>query len=171
MEANRPWDWVFGEVLRDHQFWHLELEEPALLLLNRTRNLGDLLTSEAPVGEASKRVPPGDLGLEPRAKKPKVDKYHNIEGNLFSTNRSNTGLCKEYQDGTCISANGSSRCPRAGSLSHQCARCLAPNHGANACPHNDYPALATQDRMVTGKGKAKGKGKFKGKKGGGKWQY
>eukprot|EP00972_Heterocapsa_arctica_P063717 9402388-Heterocapsa_arctica.AAC.1 len=37
MEASRPWDWVFGEVLRDNQFWHLEVEEPSILLLNRTR--------------------------------------------------------------------------------------------------------------------------------------
>eukprot|EP00972_Heterocapsa_arctica_P075733 11169706-Heterocapsa_arctica.AAC.1 len=94
MEVDRPWDWVFGEVLRDGQFWHLEVEEPAFLLLNRTRSLGDLLTGEAPVGDASKRPPPGEIGAEPRIKKPKNDRYHNVEGNLFSTNRSNTGLCK-----------------------------------------------------------------------------
>ena len=71
MEADRPWKWVFGEISLGSQFWHLEVEEPSLLLLNRTRSLGDLLTGEAPVGDAGKRQAAGKTGEEPRFKKPK----------------------------------------------------------------------------------------------------
>jgi hypothetical protein len=168
MEADRPWDWVFGEVLRDSQFWHLEVEEPSLLLLNRTRSLGDLLTGEAPVGDAGKRQAAGKTGEEPRLKKPKGEAHHNVDGNLFTTNRKNYGLCAEYQDGTCISDGKSNHCPRTTGMRHQCARCLAPNHGASACPRADYPA--TQAKGKGKKGGDKGKGKSKGKKGD-RWQY
>ncbi len=172
MEADRPWDWVFGEVLRDSQFWHLEVEEPSLLLLNRTRSLGDLLTGESPVGDVGKRPAPGIIGDEPRPKKPKGQVHHNVNGNLFTTNRRNIGLCAEYQDGTCLSDGNSNDCPRTAGMRHQCARCLAPNHGSSTCPRADYPATFAKGKGGGKKGGDKGKGKAKGKKGDRRqWQY
>lgn len=169
MDKAKPWDWVFAEATKDAQFWHVELEEPALLMLNRTKRANEMLGDEAPVGApptGGKRPGGGREGeTPPKTKRPNTERVHNVEGNNFTTNRRGIKLCASFQEGTCETQNG--KCPN-GAGAHQCSRCLDFKHGLNACVRTDYPAT-TMPKWAAAGGKGKGKGK-KGK-GRGNWQY
>ncbi|CAE7793132.1 unnamed protein product, partial [Symbiodinium necroappetens] len=57
-DPKKPWEWVWNMIVKDHAFWHRELEEPALLILAKTQKASQLLGTDAPVDA------PGDLGVD-----------------------------------------------------------------------------------------------------------
>ena len=47
-DPKKPWEWVWNMIVKDHAFWHRELEEPALLILAKTQKASQLLGTDAP---------------------------------------------------------------------------------------------------------------------------
>ena len=167
MDKTRPWDWVWGEILSDSDFWRVELEEPAMLILMRGANKapssdnlahpGAVRPNKRPVQDSYPSAPP------PPAK---IIKQNDVDGNSFKSNRKGKRLCEAFNQGTCPHDLASISCPKDRSQAHQCSRCLDTTHGAHACPRTDYPAQRVWD-AGKGNGKGYGKGKHKGKR----WQY
>ena len=164
---SRPWDWVFAEAVRDAQFWHVELEEPSLLLINRARVPKDLVGGEAPVAISVAKGPGTENGGEHKQKKATPERVHNVNGNAFISNRRGIKLCEAFQDNACVSAPGSNNCPKGQGRVRHCARCLDFHHGSSSCPRTDCPA-SSMPRWASGGGKGKHGKKGKGK---GSWQY
>ena len=158
LEAARPWDWVWSEAIKDLEFWRIELEEPALLMLTRGQRSSP--ATPGPAAGSVKRFSASEIA--PQAKSAR---YHNVDGNVFKTNRKGTRLCEDYNRGSCPSAPNSMACPKHSGFSHQCSRCLEMSHTLVTCPRSDFPAAKPGGKG----GKSKGKGKGGGKKP--RWQY
>ena len=164
MDPLRPWNWVWGEVLKDADFWRIELEEPALLTLNRA--LGQAPVGDGAVSSAPKRF----LNVDASAAPPqKLAKVHDVDGNVFRSSRKAKKLCEAFNQGACPHSPTSTVCPKNRAEVHQCSRCLETTHGMHACTRSDHPA---QKSLKSGDGKGKGKGGWhqgKGKNHKGRW--
>ena len=164
MDPLRPWNWVWGEVLKDADFWRIELEEPALLTLNRA--LGQAPVGDAAVSSAPKRF----LNVGASAAPPqKLAKVHDVDGNVFRSSRKAKKLCEAFNQGACPHSPTSTVCPKNRAEVHQCSRCLETTHGMHACTRSDHPA---QKSLKSEDGKGKGKGGWhqgKGKNHKGRW--
>ena len=165
MSSTRPWDWVWAEAVGDLVFWRIELEEPAQLMLLRGSRSAPSSGQVAPGHQAPlKRV---FEHVEGSAKKPRQERHHQVDGNIFKANRIGHRLCDDFNRGQC-GANVRGFCPKNPSLVHHCSRCLDLNHSLVNCPRTDFPALKQQPSYKGGKGgKSKGKGKGSKKS----WQY
>jgi hypothetical protein len=154
MDPTCPWDWVWGQALVDANFWRMELEEPALLML--TRN------NRAPQADVASPGPGKLLLVDdmPGAQPQKIAKFHDVDGDVFKSNRKGKSLCAAFNQGSCAYSATSMICPKNPSEMHQCSRCLDPSHGAQSCRRSDYPA---QQNSWSGAAKGKGKGKHQGK--------
>ena len=174
-------------MVDDATFWRKELEEPCVLVLAKTTSMQSMIGGDAPAAAAaglgrvnatnmnvSTGTPfrqSGGTGDYPGGSPHKKPRQHNPGNNgLLSTNRAGTHLCDGFQAGTCFElAPGMQgfRCGKDSSKSHQCAKCLSPDHGAQAC--NKPPAKQPND---FGKGNGKsGKGGKRGKGGKSRSQY
>ena len=69
----------------------------------------------------------------------------------MAANRRGVRLCGAFQSGTCLAGNRQGRCTVDTRKVHQCAKRVAPSHGADKC--NQPPA-----REPRRKGKGTGKG-------------
>ena len=167
LDRSRPWDWVWGEAIRDLEYWRIELEEPALLMLTRRG-------SSAPPSSSSAAAPAKRTAIEDHGPALKVPRQHSVDGNVFRANRKGKRLCDDFNRGTCQSQPYSDSCPKQQGYVHQCSRCLQPGHGLHNCPRTDHPALKEpRDNMPAGRSGGKGGKGGKGNKGGrkGRHQY
>ena len=164
----RPWDWVRREAIKDAMFWRRELEEPCLLILSKITSTQNFVYGDANIqpinGLGSQQQNRGQKRNidEERAHKALYNKAHNVKDGLYETNRRGAALCPGWQNGTCTETllNGFHYCKRDGSLTHQCSKCLSPDHGADKCNNSKRPKASAAPPP------GKGGGKFK--KGGGK---
>jgi hypothetical protein len=164
-DPNRPWDWCMKKGLDDFHFWKDTLEDPALLIRTRTSTLSALAGNDTPIDgkhieEANSQVsnfgpPVKKQKLQHEVRTPK--NAHNVENGQYVTNRKGKKLCQAFQSGSCTHTKPGGIACSAGLGLHQCAKCLSPAHGANACSE------APKDYPNKGKGKGKGKGKNKGR--------
>ena len=158
-EPNRPWNFCFKMLVDDDKFWRKELEQPALLVLSRARTMSSALDGDAPItggATASTHGWGGGPGGGTKRKQSHIRRHSTGEDGRLVENRSGKMLCDKWQDGTCQLGGALGKCPQDASKVHQCAICLAQDHGAKFCNRN--PAKAPRN--------PKGKGKGKGKKGG-----
>ena len=159
----KPWEWVWARMPEDTKFWREELEEPCMLVLQRSGSISNMISGDAPVasdGGSSKRNQHGPAP-GPKKKAKKAPRVHNVSDGVYTTNRRSIQLCADFNKGTCTETTANHRCSRNPSLSHQCSKCLEYHPGdIPGRPCNKTPRQPSQ-----------GKGKGKGKKGKGKWQY
>ena len=52
-QASKPWEWSFRAAVADNQFWKTELEQKALMVLNRLTSVSENLGGDAPIGRAA----------------------------------------------------------------------------------------------------------------------
>ena len=91
---------------------------------------GSDLTAQESLGA----VPPQFLWDVPN-KKQKREKYHHWvtdEGSRFTHNRAGVALCEGFQKGQCTKRTRWNFCAVDGASAHQCCKCLAATHGAEA---------------------------------------
>ena len=157
LSAGRPWNWVWAKAVSDGAFWHAQLEEPAMCLLNRIKASS---TAAQDSGQGTKRT---SQDWDATAVH-KMQRVHNVAGDRFTTNRKGISLCQDFQQGRCSSgAKNDTRCPKNANEVHQCAICLDFMHGAHACTRTCKPALS---EPPASRGKGKGRGTEKQR-----WQY
>ena len=161
LDPSRPWDWVWGEVLSDSDFWRVELEEPALLILTRGSKTG--LASENVAGpQAGKRYAMETHTAAPPPKRAEhraiPDDMRNADGS-FSHNRKGKALCVDFNQGQCSYNASSVICPKNSEQVHQCSKCLSQQHGAHACSGPSDGGGGKGKGKGWGKNKVKGKGK------------
>jgi hypothetical protein len=179
-DPKRPWNRVWTMAIEDSQWWRRELEEQALIILNRSSKATELVTSDAP-GRSGQLV---EHPTRPQASSAagssggparKVVKRRTHEVNSqgrYSRNRAGHRVCEGYQDGTCSSTTGTPKgywcanTPDPGSV-HVCNLCLG-GHPASQCTHKQVQIPGWVKRAQQ-KGETKGSGK--GKKGGRRPQY
>jgi hypothetical protein len=159
----QPWDWCLRQVTADTDFWRHEMEEPAIIVLAKAGSLSTMIGGDAPVSSiasSSSGPAPQQQGAAARydkkapSKRPRGGNGHYTDGaGQYSANRRGTKLCNDFQAGTC-QPEVKGRCPRDGSCTHQCAKCLSPSHGAKACQAG-ASADGRRDRKGNGKGKSK----------------
>ena len=109
LDPTRPWDWGWGEVLSDTDFWRAELEEPALLAI--TRGIKSAPSSEniAPA-QPGKRIT--DVSNDVPAKRQRHDQPG--DGQHHVKNRKGKLLCSDFNAGRCKSGGaGLGELPRA----------------------------------------------------------
>ena len=164
MDPTRPWDWVWSEVVKDSDFWRVELEEPALMALTRASRSAPASSNLASAPSAKRLAPEGLSTVM------KVAKMHEVDGNTFKTNRKGMKLCEGFNKGDCPHNPRSTVCPRDSDAAHQCSRCLDSTHGQHACFRTDFPAQKPLKQHEGGKSRGYGGGKGKGKHKG-RWQY
>ena len=145
LDPTRPWDWVWGEVLSDADFWRSALEEPAQLAIIRGIRAGPSAENAAP-HEPGKRLLDVSSDLPPK----RVKRRAEGDGVLHQVNRKNKTLCVDFNSGSCRPCGpGSVSCPVHPGQVRQCNICLSPTHGASG-------------HFQAGKGGGKGdKGKVK----------
>jgi len=171
----RPWNYTILKSLEDRDWWHIEVEEPALLLNSRSQNLAQLVSGKAPVATVqmsqAAQSPPPQVKLpqhnqpaavgQPLKKAPRLLSSERVDNRnadgSFNTNRSNVPLCASFQLGTCGN-HVQGRCPSDRSKAHQCSACLSPAHGQSSCHGNQSRKGASAPPK--GKGKNKGKGQY-----------
>ena len=177
-----PWDWVWGYAAEDDQWWRNEFEERALLVLSRTSTLSRMIDGDAPVEAgseaATKRPKKGSPGEPPDWMAPTayqggdlkhklMDRRHNVQNGLFTTNRRGTGLCDAFNKGECKETGPDNSCKSNLLMVHQCNKCLGGHPGVH-CDKNPSVPGNVSGSLPGGKGRgktSKGKGKGKGKKG------
>ena len=150
-EPEAPWEHVWNQLPEQTRFWKDELEDSIFDV--RTKQAS--LPPPPPPNGPSKRK--GNDDDRPPSKLPKrqqTPKVHNLgeDGNL-STNRRGVPLCVPFQEGKCKGVDQWNRCSMTGEHAHQCAKCLAPDHGASECKANGVRSPLS----VKGKGKGKRK--------------
>ncbi len=167
--ADHPWEYVWRVAVEDSDFWLREVQEKSILILTRTATLGRVLDGDAMVAThgAFVAAPPD---LEPPTGRRRsrsrqrasaasssraVARQHNAGADgMMTTNRKGRRLCPGFQTGECdklVDGKPGFLCSRDPSMSHQCAKCLSPLHGASSCNN----AAAKRPNV---KGKAKGGG-------------
>lgn len=173
LDPTRPWDLVWLRAVDDVSFWRKELEEPAVLVLTHTASLSSMVHGDAPVEHSTSAAsqhshvpppPPAAVRGAPSVGPRKKAKIHvtNSEG-LLLQNRSGKDLCPGFQTGACQDTlPGTIQCAKDPTKWHQCAKCLAPAHGASHC---SGPLPKPPSQWVA---RGRGGGQRKGNKGGGK---
>eukprot|EP00971_Amphidinium_carterae_P341855 6480904-Amphidinium_carterae.1 len=143
---SQPWEHVFAVVVKDAGFWHRELEEPCQnLRLKGTYSEPDRIAPLLPSAPTPKR-------------KPQRERVHRVQDGHFVSNRQGVALCKAWQEGSCQGSSSGNRCPRNPDLTHQCSKCLSPDHGSNDCTSKKEVAAASQPpRFRKGSGKRGGR--------------
>jgi hypothetical protein len=178
-QPSRPWDSVWAAVLKNSDWWKIQFETPALLVLTHTANLDSMVEGDAQVASGANSSHQGhagpatasQVGKPRKAGKPKPVGPQKVgqDGNMAS-NRKGKQLCQGFQNGSCRNSIGTTNvCVVDGVSMHQCARCLATDHGCQ------WPkeCTATQAQpKVKGAGKKKGnsKGSKSFGKGKGNWK-
>ncbi len=158
-----PRNAVWSRTAEDDRFWKKELEDPALLILARTKGIGSVLgLDSADLGRGTKcPPPPGDPPTHQEKKQPRL-RIHNVTHGKFFTTRKGVILCNGFNSGKCMGSRLG--CPSGSGEAHACNMCLSSTHAGHECSLT--PRCPTRQAWWQG---AKGKGK--GKKGGGKAQY
>eukprot|EP00435_Cladocopium_sp_Y103_P028948 s1750_g7.t1 len=167
----KPWEWVWNQLAQEPDFWHREVEEPCILLLAKTQNLGSLIGEDATVEPSAARhtssvkrpppPPPRDESAMPasasgkRQRGPDIREHRLGEDGNFSHNRKGIELCRLWQTGECTDTDRRGCCAKYPQRRHQCSKCLSDSHGAHKCPMEGAPK---PPRVNHGKGKGK-KGK------------
>ena len=164
----RPWEWVWGELTLDVNFWNREITEPCMLYLAKTSSINQLLDNDAPIAKAppgqnifsatstTARTPDTSRTSMKRPRGPDVREHKVGEDGLYTHNRRGIELCKLFQSGECVEKDQRGACARNSTRRHQCAKCLSDHHGASKCPSDGPPRPPRQNH---GKGKGKSKGK------------
>ena len=164
----RPWEWVWGELTLDVNFWNREITEPCMLYLAKTSSINQLLDNDAPIAKAppgqnifsatstTARTPDTSRTSTKRPRGPDVREHKVGEDGLYTHNRRGIELCKLFQSGECVEKDQRGACARNSTRRHQCAKCLSDHHGASKCPSDGPPRPPRQNH---GKGKGKSKGK------------
>ena len=106
-------------------------------------------------GNPGGRGTPGGNGGGRPPQERRIKEHNTGPNGHMLTNRRGRRLCEKFQTGECPTAADGISCSRDAALAHQCAVCLSPGHGANACQ-----GAAARNPHLKGKGKG-------GKKGGG----
>ena len=158
-DDKKPWEWVWNMMVKDHAFWHRELEEPALLILAKTQKASQLLGADAPIeasgGTGSDRsIPSAPVAIK-RRREDGVRQHVVGEDGLLTHNRRGAELCRGYQKGDCKDKDRNGFCLKTGRTRHQCAKCLSEDHGAHACPQSSQPRVFKPKGMRKGFGKSK----------------
>jgi hypothetical protein len=180
-QPDRPWNRCYQLSVDQYSYWHTHVEIPCMLVISKSKASHSFLdgdaeaASSASVHVATQNAPYQDLGLAsssdqparnaraappgkaPPAKKPKTTHSVGADGR-FNQNRVGSGLCAEFNAGTCTKVLIDGWC---GNSRHQRSKCLSPNHAANACSAS--PAVNRAHTKAAGKGTGKGRGKGKGK--------
>eukprot|EP00435_Cladocopium_sp_Y103_P026048 s3225_g6.t1 len=168
-DPDKPWEWVWGEMANDFNFWNREVVEPCMLLLAKSSNMSQLLDNDAPVSKTPAATPSTpamptnnsrgqDMAArasQKRQRGPDVREHRVGEDGMFTHNRRGMELCKMFQTGECLECDARGFCSRNSSRRHQCAKCLSDRHGASKCPM-DAPKPPRQNH---GKSKGKGRGR------------
>ena len=133
-----PWEWVWKNLPGDRDFWHRELEEPALLVLAKTMPAGAALDHDAPVGRPATtgdRQPPAKKQRRNGKDKSERTKAYRIDDKtgLWSHNRAEVELCRNFQKGDCMETVGNGICGKNPNARHQCGKCLELGHSALTC--------------------------------------
>jgi hypothetical protein len=170
-DPGRPWNSVFLEATLDSEFWKVELEEPALVIMaDRSTHQGDFISGDAPATggyetprhNGSKRNQDELMGdsTSPVVRRPRHVRQHNVEEGKHKTNRRGTTLCAGFQSGSCTVTLPNNKCGNDFSKVHQCEKCLREDHGSKDCNKElRVPSLPSGKGKNAGKGKGKDKGK------------
>ena len=177
-DEKRPWNYVWGAVCADTQWWKNELEDPALLVLAKAARLNEVVGGDARASGAaqsphfapppqqqqrqSRDQPNSGSGID-RSRSRVGGKEHNVKDGKYTTNRQGSKLCEGFQVGSCNETAYGMWCSKNTAEVHQCNLCLG-NHRANQCTSPSAPDSAAP-RGKSGGGKRKGAGKRKSGKG------
>jgi len=193
LDPARPWNHVLDYVVSDaneiNRWWEQQMEKPAMMLINGTAQMRDLVGGDAPVHlRAPPLAPPGventwvpdisgagaaqpvptPVGQRPPKRRATAQqperavrqKVHNVEGGVYTTSRSNYPLCSYFQQGKCQASVRGQFCPVFQDTMHLCNKCLSNEHGGDACTKTE---ISTPNWVHKGKGKGQKKGKGGGK--------
>ena len=99
-DPKRPWDSVWTAACEDFGFWHVQFEEPALIILTKSGGLSDIITGEAPIEHSSQSS--SHQPAQPQAKRRKMrptsdTRVHRVSNGVFTHNRSGVALSSEFQ--------------------------------------------------------------------------
>ena len=156
-DDKRPWNHTFRALVQDVKFWRIEVEEHAIMLLSKLRNLPNLLDGDALVKQVTTTTSTGSVGPEINAtlegphlktRKDKRKGENNNHNNL--KNKKGKEICYAFNNGSCPYDPNSQVCPKNDWRVHQCSNCLSPQHGVHECP---------EPQKKGGKGKGRGKGR------------
>ena len=168
----KPWDWVWDQAVKHSSFWRRELEEPCFLVLSKAAPIQSMLDGDAAI-HTETQSNAGVRGLKrsfegqqaARSLMVQEERIHNVKDGTYESNRRGTPLCKGFQDGSCTHTVSGSRCGKNWTFSHQCEKCLSPDHGKHQCTATSDPKPSAQSPRFRTVSKGGGKGKSKGKKG------
>jgi hypothetical protein len=166
-KPERPWNSVWLDSINDGNWWRYELEEPALLHLNRKAATSSSVGGDARVGFSNNVVAEADrgsslMGEGPPAKRRATGdrRVHETTNGKYTHNRKGKPLCPGFNSGSCKNTVRGSWCGDRQEHVHLCDRCLG-NHTSLECGHKDMPQTHWAKKgFRKGKGKGKGKGKF-----------
>ena len=177
-EEKRPWNFVWGAVCADTQWWKNELEDPALLVLAKAARLGEVVAGDARANGAPQvsHSPAHPQQLQQRSGRGQQSvssnsdrsrsrmgaREHNVKDGKYVTNRQGSKMCEGFQSGSCTETAYGMWCAKNTSEVHQCNICLG-NHRGNQCTNTSIPDTGAS-RGKSGGGKGKGAGKRKGGK-------
>ena len=181
-DPTRPWNAALSKLTADSDWWEMEFQEPALLMLNRIKEVGQLVTGDAPIiGQAPSNFA-GSVYVETRSQQqaglgshrggpppmaaivdaPRGQKrQHNDDGasngcnvkdGRYVTSRKGLPLCPAFQAGTC-GAHSQGRCPTDRTMMHQCNRCLSDQHGGDSGSCSKSPPTGGGSHPSGGHGK------------------
>ena len=54
-QPDAPWGWALQKLIEDHEFWRVELEDPAMLVLTRLASLSSVIGGTSRSAEAPAR--------------------------------------------------------------------------------------------------------------------
>ena len=108
-----------------------------MLVRLELKRLGEVVDGDAPIAAASHSDDLYEPVMERSSPPPVSDGARTskrgataAQGYAYEVNKKRKGLCKAFQKGKCERcAKGSTICPRNSALRHQCANCLAGDHG------------------------------------------
>ena len=186
-DPKQPWEQVYNVGINGdagRTCWHDELEEPCQCICAKAKTAGTFLEGDAPVANAGRdhvasngagaivlgtdggdnnrndrRAPPRrETSYERPTAKARVMRKHSVGSDGYMiANRAGTALCVGWQTGECRDTGPHNRCGADNSRMHQCARCLAPNHGASYPRQCEAPqAQSPREKGKGGGGKGKG---------------
>ena len=165
-DTEKPWDSSWRAGMQDAAFWKREFEEPALLVITKSRSSGGLVEGDAPLAGGSLSAASASEGHhEPPPSAPKrnrearVEKAtkttHKVTDGAFTHNRANYKICPDFQSGQCTEVDRSGWCIKHAWSVHQCTKCLSDRHGA--FHPNECGKTPGEPRGAGRKGKGKGK--------------
>jgi hypothetical protein len=177
-QPSKPWDAVWAAVLKNSDWWKIQFETPALLILTRTTNLSSMVEGDVQVASGANNSNVGRIGQvsASHVAKPKKQGQPKMvgpqrsgqDGNMMS-NRKGKLLCQGFQDGACRNSIGTTNvCVVDGVSMHQCSRCLQTDHGCHW--PKECTGTQAQPKVKGGKGKGKSKGSKSFGKGKGNWK-